>query len=211
MRRVTLLLVFMLLAVSACGGSSGSERNDTTDQNSPGETGDEQVTVTTDAEGNANDDTPGPTSSVSVPGQATLTLNGTTHQFGGDVPGMSFCEPSMAGANYFANLPMLDESGEVIGELSGLQVFLPLDTQDFGEPPHAMFIDGEEAWLADPQEIDLGGLDPNTSQIDDYTIDGNMASGTATFFERQSWTDWSTGNADSYLVAQGTFEVTCAG
>lgn len=130
---------------------------------------------------------------------------------GSDVPGMSVCQPSLGGGAFFANLPLLDESGEIVGETSGLQVVLPLEGIDFGEVPHVTFIHEEEAWLADPEEIALGGLDPGTSQVDDYTIDENNASGTATFFERQSWSAWSTGSADSYLVAQGMFEVTCAG
>ena len=50
---------------------------------------------------------------------------------------------------------------------------------------------------------------PSAYGVTGFSIDGNTASGTAVFYEQESYHQFHAGNADALLVAEGTFEVSC--
>ncbi|MGA7226860.1 MAG: hypothetical protein WBZ40_04030 [Acidimicrobiia bacterium] len=218
MRRGIVMFFLMLLAVTACGGS-GSDSNDggtqpETKGASPARESDgENSTNTTAIEEPSSN---GPLDSGVH--RATVTLDGETYQFGHTTFVGENCSPDLFGI-FRVQLLMVDDAGNE--HPSGSDFLLELLHED-ADPDVVegtdarnrvtlSIADAVEEWVADAEEIDLRGLDPGTSQVDDYTFDGNSVSGTATFFELGSEGEWFAGNADSYSVAKGTFEVTCAG
>ena len=219
MRRLSGALIPLLLAVGACGGSSDSN----TETNTRSESG-----TTTAVEDTAADTTTGETApddgAAAGSSQATVTLNGETYRFGeSDFVGQR-CTPDLFGV-FAVQLKMVDEAG--VADPAGSELFLTLLSEDADPDFVAGSVDAKnrievtfrdsaagearEHWIADEEVFDTIDLDPGTSQVDEYSIDGNTATGSATFYETFSEGEYFAGNADSYLVATGEFEVTCSG
>jgi len=57
---------------------------------------------------------------------------------------------------------------------------------------------------------EMSGVEPGESQVDEFTIDGDTVSGTATFVELNETFAHSGGGAKAQPVT-GTFEVSCPG
>ena len=211
MRRLV-LIVAMVLVATACGGgetasddtpADGTSATTTAPDSSPGTSAPE-----TD-DGEPGDPAP---SDVSGIGEGTVTINGETYLFGeGGFPALQ-CEPDMFGV-FFVVLQQVDASGsEVPDGLLTLTLLLEgTDPAVVGQDNTARLTIGGEDWIADPEDIAERGLDPGTSQVDAYTIDGNTVSGTATFYEEESYYATTGGSTDPIVTAQGTFEVACSG
>lgn len=210
------MLFLVTLTTAACGGSSGSEqddegsRPDATEEQPSGDS--ESDASSTGVKESSDDDSP-----ALGEAKATVTFDGETYRFGHTTFVGEICAPDLFGI-FRLHLLQVDDAGEEHPSGSDLLIELlhedadpdVVESTDARDRVTLSIADAGEEWIADADEIELRGLDPGTSQVDDYTIDGNSASGTATFFELGSEGEYFTGNADSYLVAQATFEVTCA-
>lgn len=91
---------------------------------------------------------------------------------------------------------------------TGVTILLPgpnWEAQGVDQTPNIIVNLEDEGleWVADP-ETSLPGVEAGQSQIDSFEIDGNRASGTATFIEANA------ANAGTAEPVTGTFEATCA-
>lgn len=211
-RRISLALgVFVVVA--ACGGSPSTGTPDSGNDDQPSPTPTTTVADTgesTDDTGETNDDVP-----VSGLGEASVTMDGETFYFGQTSFPSLRCDPDMFGV-FWVVLGQVDDEGNEMEDGGILQLVLVGEGSDFaekGQVSQATFDlpSREQNWIADPEEIALGALEPDTSQVDEFTVDGNTVSGRASFFERETWFAWSAGTADDYLVATATFEANCSG
>lgn len=210
-----------LLTLAACGGSdAGSDAGDSlappTTELAPTRDDGENVSATApggDEVGETPDD-----EDAAAPtglGSASVTLDGKTYQFGEtNFPALR-CDPDLFGV-FWVLLGQVDESGDEVPNGGSLQIVLlhhDTDESEVGRAPEAILelTDVDQRWIADPEALEQYELEPASSQIDDYTIDGNSASGTATFYESNSYFAVQGGISDETLVSQGTFEATCAG
>lgn len=221
MQRLILAIVVMLVALTACGGGGDSSEAGDPEASTTAAAADPEVT-TSDTAPAAGDEEPGneaaddsDSDSVSGIGEATLTINGETYFFGETSFPALRCDPNMFGV-FFVVLPMVDEQGNAVPSGGGLELVLLQEGTDPEELDQRnevrLDLDSlDQEWIADEEDIAERDLEPGTSQVDSYTIDGNRASGTATFYEENSY--WaSVGDpANEVATAQGTFEVTCAG
>jgi hypothetical protein len=210
----------MTLLVAACGGADPADDAgpDTTSAGPAVSSGDEPSPSTS----NPAEETPDTSPAVAGLGEASITIEGETLHFGETSFPALRCEPDMFGV-FWVLLGQVDEQGDEVADGGLLELKLLLggtDPDEVGQVPESMLRlpERDQEWIADREQIELsstdplpGELDPGTSQIDEYTIDGNSISGTATFFEENSWFAYSAGNAANYLTATATFEATCAG
>jgi hypothetical protein len=110
---------------------------------------------------------------------------------------------------------MVDEDGAEIpgggGSLRGALLHEGTDPDTVGQLNElGVSIEAlDQEWVADEEDIQPFGLDPGSSQVDSHSIDGSTVSGTATFYEVNSYYAVTGGTADSVTVAQGTFEIIC--
>ena len=100
----------------------------------------------------------------------------------------------------------------------GVTILLPpTDDPNFEDPPsvRVKVNDGGPDFTADPSILETGNYDTVISegdtQVDSFTVDGNTASGTATFVDEQAIFAALGGAADDPEPVRGSFEVTCAG
>jgi type 1 fimbria pilin len=140
-------------------------------------------------------------------GVASVTLDGETYLFGDTgQPGLQ-CKANFLGI-YTASLPEIDEAGNEVPEGANVRITLLHDGTDpdvVGQLPVVTLSlrATSEDWIADETfDDDLPQVEPGNSQVDDYTIDGNTASGTATFIDRYTYTT-------DQKTAKGTFTATC--
>lgn len=152
---------------------------------------------------------------VSGIGSASLTIGGTTYYFGETSAPAPQCKPDLFGV-FLVNLPMVDADGTEAASGGRFALTLLRDGVDADEvdqlPEASVTIEAlDEEWIASEEAIQNFNLDAGTSQIDSYTIDGNTASGSATFYEQSSYYAFLGGSAEGVTTAPGTFEVTCRG
>ena len=210
MRRVKLVsVVVVALVFAACGGSG------------------EEV-ATPAPEPAAEDDNPTPEQDVAdivedvtdldevevadvfetEGGTATVSIGDDTWQFelSDDYP-IANCD-----ADFFGGfVAILTNSG---ADLSGApvdQLTVQLPGGDFTDPPKVevkLSIDSELRWIADETWYERSDDLPDGLGVTDFSIDGNTASGTAVFFEEESFHQLFSGTP--LMTAEGTFEVSCA-
>ena len=219
MRRLVPMVIALMLVAAACGGSDDSGGSDdggatttTVSSDDGGSSGGSDTTTTQAGSGDDGGSTGGDVEGV---GEATVEIDGQTYHFGETSFPALRCEPDMFGV-FFVVLQMVDENGNEIPSGGGFELVLlgeGVDADTVGQLPTAKVSIAalEEEWYADEEDSDVFDIDPGTSQIDDYTIDGNHASGTATMYERNSYYAKVGGTADAVKVTQATFDVTCAG
>jgi len=141
-------------------------------------------------------------------GTASVTIGDETWEFElvEDIP------TSRCNANFFGGfVGILTNSGADLSKpIDQLIVMLP--GGDFTDPPAVtvnLVASGGAEWIADEtiyeQDADLpAGLGVTT-----FSIDGTTASGSAVFFEQESFYQFNAGLGE-LEVANGTFTVTCA-
>jgi hypothetical protein len=228
MRRWVAAVAALLLAVSACGGSDEAASQDdassgggstTTIAATPAagggdQAGDDSSSGGTPSDDGASGDDQG-AAAVSGIGRGSVTINGETYYFGETSFPALQCNPNLFGV-FFVVLQMVDEQGNEIPGGGGLQLVLlqeGSDPEELDQRNEArVAIEAlDQEWIADEEDIAERSLEAGTSQVDSYTIDGSRATGTATFYEENSY--WaSVGDASNAVnVTEGTFEVTCAG
>ncbi len=206
------LMVAMVLVAAACGGGEAGSDDTPADDGSSVTTAAGSPETSAPETGDDGESTDPAPSDLSGIGEGTVTLNGETYLFGeAGFPALQ-CEPDMFGV-FFVVLQQVDASGgEVPGGLLALTLLLEgTDPAVVGQDNTARLTIGGEDWIAEPEDIAERGLDPGTSQVDSYAIDGNSVSGTATLYEEESYYATTGGSTDPIVTAQGTFEVTCSG
>lgn len=232
--RISYLIVVVAL-VGACGGGAGSEEAGGGEAGAEPSTGGTQTTVPPEPSTPA-DTTPDDESdevgadetedSSDSPGShlAVVTIGDRTFEFTTVGHSAEMCNPIVFGG-FQVGLFIPDENGVSLAEgadpaSGGLGIVLPGDDwEDEGVDDVARVVvnlwgedgEGDEEWIASKSEYErIPELaDGNRSQVDSYTVEGNTASGTATFYERNSYFAVTGGSADEITVEQGTFEVTC--
>lgn len=226
MRKWLSILAVLSVVLAACGGSgdAGDAEDVTTTAAGPSDGGDEETPATTaaadepgDASGDEDGDEPADGGSASTPvdglGTATVTIDGEAYVFG-DAGIASQCMPDSFGVFMVALYLVGDDGAPDLGAGS-LSLFLlqeGSDPEELDQRPEAIVTLGgtSQSWVASERKAEEFELEPGISQIDSYTIDGNTATGTATFFEENSYFAFAGGGADEIQTATGTFEVTCA-
>lgn len=206
-------IAVLAVVVAACGGG---ETESDTGPDEPGTTtttaGASGATTTTAADADDGQSENPPPADVSGLGEGTVTINGETYLFGdAGFPAVQ-CQPDFFGV-FFVALEQVDESGAAVPGGS-LQLTLLLEGTDpdvVGQNNEGRVLIEDQEWIAEPEDIAERGLEAGTSQIDSYTVSGNSVSGTATFYEEESYFSTTGGSSDPILTAQGSFEVTCSG
>ena len=206
-------IVVLAAVLAACGGSSGTAT-----------TGAGGATGTVGGDGAVKTTAPRPADSGTAPiagedgapapsdgtlNTGSVTIDDTTWEFDATPGALKRCDPDFFGAFW------------VIGESpdgDGVTILLPPpDDPNFEDPPSVRVgvNDGGPDFTADPSILDTGNYDTviseGDSQVDSYTVDGNTASGTATFVDEQEIFAALGGAADDPEPVRGSFEVTCAG
>ena len=235
MKRWMVLFSALMLLMAACGGDDAASDDDTagdggattttlaaspttSDDSSgedPSDDGSQSDDMSADdADSDAGNDG-GSSSSVSGLGEATVTINGETYFFGETGFPALRCDPDLFGV-FFVFLQMVDADGnEILGGGSVDMVLLQpgTDPEELDQRNEARVnIEAlDQEWIADEEDITERELEAGTSQVDSYTIDGNRVTGTATFYEENSYWASIGDPSNEVAVTQGTFEVTCAG
>lgn len=214
----TILMTSVLaLGVVACGDDGDTDTpEDVTDAIDVAD-GDDSGDDGEDGGGDTDTDDSG-TDSESVP-HAEVTIGGETYVFQHEGFGASFnCRPNDPAGVFRALLLLVDESGELTSR-SDLDLALSHDGAGAEENSirlrlahldEAGTLNYTPGWYADADYAENStGLEPGTSQVDSYVIDGNSVSGTATFVDNESDAAFFRGEVDSVEPVQGTFTVTC--
>ncbi len=210
------LLVLVALVLAACGGG-GEGSNDVssasptpsstmadTDSDSAAE--DEDSTDGQDATdvtvGDIGDhlDTAGGTALVSIGDESWQ------FELSEEIP-IASCDADFFGG-FVAILTSVDAT--MSSPFDTVRVQLP--GGDFTDAPVVevnLGIDDDLKWTADETIYERTPDLPAGLGVTGFSIDGNTASGTAVFYEQESYHQFNAGNADALLVAEGTFEVSC--
>ncbi len=198
MRFPLAICALSLLLFAACGGSDDDDNDSGVDvpTTAPEANGDnggngdmEEPTAATDGNGSDGD----------AQSAGDLEDNSGVVTIGGETYNYTLSETGTCDADFFgtfrAFLRRVDSDGEFVrtadGFFEGMTISLNKE-MDGGPESGILALTMEPEWVADPTIRDGTGLDS-------YTIDGNVASGTATF-----------GTPDGE-TAEGTFAVRCEG
>jgi hypothetical protein len=195
-----------VLVLAACGGGDDDAGEPTPDEPAAAtEAADEPADEPT-AEEPASDEPPPEEPADDAPAagdnMARVTIDGTTYEVDVSLGPAPQCDP-----DFFA--AFLASGGDPQGFFYTL--LPPLDDPNHTDPPNVSLRvnDGEFEWIADPSK-QMSGVEPGESQVDEFTVNGNTVSGTATFVELNETYAHSGGGPKAQPVT-GTFEVSCAG
>ncbi len=114
-------------------------------------------------------------------------------------------------ADFFGGFFAILTSNDDIME-TGDTLALTLPGGDFTDPPQVTLniqTAGEAEWIADETWYERYPDLPPGIGVTNFSIDGNTASGTATFFEEESWFQSRAGDASLLQIEEGTFQITC--
>jgi hypothetical protein len=150
--------------------------------------------------------------------RAEITIGGETYVFERrGIGASSSCGPNINGT-YIARLTLVDESGQ-LNSRSQLELELSHDgvgaqgnkiSLRLGHLDEARDLPYTPGWYADADRAENStGLEPGTSQVDSFVIDGDSVSGSATFVDTESDAAFFRGEIDSVESVQGTFTVRC--
>ncbi len=183
------------LLLAACGGDSSGA--DDTEATTPVAASAGEPTATSTAESSDGSDETVPPDEASSDTVGSITLDGVTYEFGMNGP-VAKCELDNEGT--FSAVLYVADLTEV------LNVKLYADETRNTYVRADILVDGTMAGMtADPTHSEAA-IEPGTSFIDAFTIDGKYAEGTASFVNL-----FSDLGADNYPLAPvlGTFEVNC--
>ena len=140
-------------------------------------------------------------------GKASVTIGGETWEFElvEDVP-IASCDSDFFGG--FVAL-LMNAGASMTSPMDTVGIALP--GGNFTDPPEVTInlnaTSGEE-WIADETIYEQNADLPAGLGVTSFSIDGSSASGTAVFFEQESFYQFNAGNGD-LVVEEGTFTVTC--
>jgi len=106
---------------------------------------------------------------------------------------------------------VLTTEGVLSDPLNLMNITLP--GGDFQDPPAItvnVAVGGEAEWIADETIYERSPDLPAGIGVTDFSIDGPTASGSAVFYEEESFFQFNAGLADELQMAEGTLRVTCA-
>lgn len=211
-RRLTVvgLVIAIALLAAACGDSGGdagaTDPQDVTTTTAP------DATTTTQPSGSDDGGSSGDGANGDAL-QASATIDGVTYTFGDTGFAAQQCRPDFFGG-FFAVLYMVDDQGNPNIEGGTINVALLHEDTDPAEldqwPEVTVSIaDPDLKWIAAEKGNEGITIDPGISQVDSYTIEGTTVSGTASFYEQNSYWAVAGGQAEELVTATGTFEVSC--
>lgn len=204
------LLVLIALVLGACSGSDDSSRDpsDTPSASTSPSTPEsdepvaEETTATTQTlEEQLDDafDTAGGTATVSI-GTETWVF-----ELFESIP-YAVCD-----SDFFGGFTaVLTSHADLTSQNNGFGMVLP--GGDLTEPPSVTVTiadDGDVKWIADETVYEKKDDLPAGLGVTSFSLDGNTASGTALFYEEESYHQLYDPD-NELLTAEGTFEVTCA-
>lgn len=209
--RLAVVVIAIVLVGAACSGDDD------------GSAAEAEEVLTADTAGSDDSPTDNSADNTDSTPQAEVTIGDETYRFSQQgFAASSNCTPNRNGA-FRALLVIVDQDGE-LNVRSDLDLVLVHDASSTDRPENdsiylrlghledTLDVDFTPGWSADAEYAE-GTLDlePGTSQVDSYVIDGNTVSGTATFVDAESSTAILRGEIDSVESVEGTFTVTCAG
>lgn len=210
---VVVLVVAIAGVFASCGGTSdesASEGSASTTSAPSSDQTDETSNNTSAEESQGTESTVGAIGDHldTAGGTATVTIGAETWEF--MLPEghpIANCD-----ADFFGGfVAILTSGGADIAEPADLFA-LTLPGGDFTDPPTAnvnLAVSGDAEWIADETFYERDTDLPAGLGVTSFSIDGTTASGTATFFEEESFHQFNAGNGE-LLVEDGTFTVTCA-
>jgi hypothetical protein len=211
MKPVTPLIMTVLIALvlAACGGTEAESAGESP---TTGVQGDDEPDNASDATDSDNDETTTPSIEIgdhldTAGGTATATIGDETWEFVlvEDIP-IANCDSDFFGGF----IAILTNAGADLSKpIDAFSVTLP--GGDFTDPPTAavnLAASGGAEWIADETIYERNADLPAGIGVTTFSIDGTTASGSAVFFEQESFYQFNAGNGD-LEVAEGTFTVTC--
>ena len=209
---VTLLLIVVVLA--ACGGDSGESSSDTTAPTETSPSSEQSAPPTSAADAGASEDQANPTEASigdqfdTAGGVATATIGDETWEFAlPEGHPIANCD-----SDFFGGFVAILTTGTADISVPADTFSVMLPGGDFTDPPSVavnLAVNSDAEWIADETIYEQNGDLPAGLGVTSFSIDGTSASGTATFFEQESFYQFNAGNGD-LVVADGTFTVTCA-
>jgi len=199
----SLIAVLLLVFAVACGGDdddggSGSSSADSGSQAAaPTENDDDEPedesSDDSDSSGDSDGSSGGASSSGLEAGKASVTIGDEIFEF--DVT----CVVSFGAVG----------GGGQASDGSDVDLGIDIRPAEFG-PSNLRVTDDRETvrrvFSANEEDAaEVPGVQPGQSQVDDFTIDGGMASGTATFIDT-----WALTLGESAEPVQGSFAMNCA-
>ena len=160
----------------------------------------------TEAEQPAAEEQP-PPASTSSENIVRVTVGDTTFEFDATPGTITSCDADFFGA-FFVN--GASEDGDSVSLL-----LPPPDDPNFEDPPSVRIKvnNGGADFTADSSILENGNyaevISEGDTQVDSFTVDGNTASGTATFIDEQQIFAALGGTGDDPEPVRGSFEVTC--
>ena len=211
---VGVAVVMVALVLAACGGSSDESASTSSTSTSSSSGADQANAPSDDVEATSdNEDTETAGGGVedhfdTAGGAATVTIGDETWEFAlvDDIP-IANCDADFFGG-FVAILTNSD--ADMSSPMDALTV--PLPGGDFTDPPTVavnLAASGGTEWIADETIYEQNADLPAGLGVTAFSIDGATASGSASFFEQESFYQFNAGNGD-LEVADGTFTVTCA-
>jgi len=216
------LALTLVLIAAACAGSDGSAE-ETAGDASPSATNANDAVTTSSADAPADTTTTASSGTTEFVAVATVTIGGETINFRAEgIYATANCRPARDGL-FRALLDPVDQNGEPLPNVGRNELDLVLlhegtDPDQVGESNYvAVYLASDDpsnlnyttGWTADAEDAERWGYDPALSQVNSYTIDGETASGTATFVTNESSAAFLRGDADTVESVQGIFSVNC--
>lgn len=191
MRSRLLALVVLVIAAVACG----DDATPTTD--GPGAT-------PTTAGGTPGTDAPPADGGTNL---AVVEIGDHRYEVNVTPDAIQRCSPDFFGAFWVIGFTAEDMS-------STLEMMLtPENRNELGMDEPYIRVDDPETgidWRADPNYFADTDLPEGMSQVDSFTVDGNRATGTATFIDADAANNALFGNGEMPEPVTGTFEVVCS-
>ena len=218
MKRTTIALTVVALALTACGGGDDADSGDPVatigePTAEPDDESDVDEPAAEPAEDAAEDDAAAPaddpdTATDAPPATglgenvAVVTIGDQRYEFDVTPGSIQRCDPNFFGAFWALGA---DADG------NGIELLIPPEGDpNFEDAPYVNV--GDDAldieWIANSDK-EMAGVDPGESQVDSSTVDGTYISGTATFVDLNATFAFQGGGAEPQSVT-GTFEVLCA-
>lgn len=202
------LLVLIALVLGACGGSDDSSTSSsdaappsTSTSESDDPVGEESTATTQGLAEQLDDafDTAGGTATVSIGTEAW------EFELFESIP-YAVCD-----SDFFGGFTaVLTSHDDLAAPNNGFALVLP--GGDLNEPPSVtvtIAVDGDAKWIADETVYERKDDLPAGLGVTSFSIDGNAASGTALFYEEESFHQLFDPEKE-LLTSEGTFEVRCA-
>jgi hypothetical protein len=198
LRKSYVWLIAVALVASACGGSESEPGTTAPAETTTAAPGDDTTTTAPGATTEAPDETT--TTAAEAPsgdigeGVATVTVGDTTYDFEVAASIVGRCDPDFFGA-FWVIASMADGSG-------GLEMFIIPEGNTNHDETSKIKVNAKDAderdWRADADGGE--GTPEGESSVNDFEIDGNTVTGTASFVDIYQPGDEK---------AEGTFTATC--